>query len=77
MYSSHLRRQAADLKTFMADETLALDPRLDYGAVVGLSEEVRERLARVRPTSIVSSFLKSVQRMRFLLPCAPLGRSRG
>ena len=54
MYSSHLRRQAADLRTFLADEALALDPALDYGAVEGLSAEVRERLRRVRPASIVS-----------------------
>ena len=55
MYSSHLRRQEADLKVFMEDESLALDPQLDYQSVEGLSSEVRERLARVRPTSIVSA----------------------
>ena len=55
VYSSHLRRQEADLKVFMEDESLALDPHLDYGTVEGLSSEVRERLARVRPTSIVSA----------------------
>ena len=55
MYSSHLRRQEADLKVFMEDESLALDPQLNYESVEGLSSEVRERLARVRPTSIVSA----------------------
>ena len=55
VYSSHLRRQEADLKVFMEDESLALDPQLDYQSVEGLSSEVRERLARVRPTSIVSA----------------------
>ena len=54
IYSSHLRRQAADLRVFMEDESLALDPHLDYSNVEGLSSEVRERLANVRPTSIVS-----------------------
>ena len=39
----------------MEDESLALDPQLDYQSVEGLSSEVRERLARVRPTSIVSA----------------------
>ena len=53
-YSSHLRRQEADLRTFMDDETLTLDPHIDYNVVTGLSSEVRERLFTVRPTSIVS-----------------------
>ncbi|KAI0755509.1 glucose-inhibited division protein A subfamily [Fomes fomentarius] len=52
VYSSHLRRQEADLRMFMEDESLALDPHLDYATVQGLSSEVRERLARARPTSI-------------------------
>lgn len=39
---------------FMEDESLALDPHLDYATVQGLSSEVCERLARARPTSIVS-----------------------
>jgi len=51
-YSSHLRRQEADLRTFMDDESLTLDPHIDYNVVVGLSSEVRERLFAVRPTSI-------------------------
>jgi len=51
-YNSHLRRQEADLRTFMNDESLALDPRIDYSVVTGLSYEVRERLSAVRPTSI-------------------------
>lgn len=52
-YDSHLRRQEADLKVFLDDETLVLDPHMDYAVVEGLSNEVRERLGRVRPTSIV------------------------
>lgn len=38
----------------MEDESLALDPLLDYSTVEGLSSEVRERLVKVRPSSIVS-----------------------
>lgn len=52
-YSAQLFRQEADLRDFMADEQLLLDPDTDYNAVVGLSSEVRERLCRVRPTTIV------------------------
>ncbi|KAF9467577.1 glucose inhibited division protein A-domain-containing protein [Collybia nuda] len=51
-YSAHLFRQEADLRAFMEDETLLLDPHIDYSAVTGLSSEVRERLFTVRPTTI-------------------------
>ena len=52
-YSPFLRRQEADLKAFQEDEDLALDPHLDYSGVAGVSSEVKERLAVVRPTTIV------------------------
>jgi len=52
VYSQHLRRQQADLRVFLDDEALALDPALDYATVEGLSSEVRERLAVVRPASV-------------------------
>ena len=39
----------------MDDETLTLDPGLDYGSVEGLSLEVRERLQLIRPTNFVSA----------------------
>ncbi|KAF8652580.1 hypothetical protein AX16_004333 [Volvariella volvacea WC 439] len=51
-YHPHLSRQEADLKDFMEDENLLLDPQMDYSTVQGLSSEVRERLSKVRPTSI-------------------------
>jgi tRNA U34 5-carboxymethylaminomethyl modifying enzyme MnmG/GidA len=52
-YDAHLTRQEADLKTFMEDESLLLDPRMDYSTVPGLSSEVVERLYHVEPTTIV------------------------
>ena len=55
-YSAHVYRQEADLRTFLDDESLALDPRMDYNVVPGLSSEAKERLFAVRPTSIVSPF---------------------
>ena len=54
MYDAHIRRQAAELRVFMEDEGLTLDPSLDYHSIWGLSSEVKERLALVRPTSVVS-----------------------
>jgi tRNA uridine 5-carboxymethylaminomethyl modification enzyme len=52
-YAAHLRRQDADVRLFLADESLLLQPALDYAQVIGLSSEERERLARARPVSIV------------------------
>ncbi|KZP06584.1 mitochondrial translation optimization protein [Athelia psychrophila] len=51
-YSAHVYRQEADLRTFLDDESLTLDPRMDYTVIPGLSSEAKERLAAVRPTSI-------------------------
>ena len=53
-YSPFLRRQEADLKAFHEDEDLALDPHMDYSGVAGISSEVKEKLAAVGPTTIVS-----------------------
>lgn len=51
-YHPHLSRQEADVKVFMEDETLMLDPGMAYADVPGLSSEVIEKLSRVRPTTI-------------------------
>lgn len=52
-YDAHLARQAADLRVFAEDESLILDPELDYSSIPGLSGEVIEKLCRIRPTTIV------------------------
>ncbi|CAL1702492.1 unnamed protein product [Somion occarium] len=62
-YNAHLRRQEADLRLFSEDESLVLDPNIDYSNVEGLSSEVRERLALIRPTSI-----GAVRRMEGMTP---------
>ena len=48
-YAGYLDRQAADAEAFRKDEDLRLPAELDYAAVGGLSNEVREKLAAVRP----------------------------
>lgn len=53
-YCPHLSRQEADVKVFMEDESLLLDPGMEYSNVPGLSSEVMEKLYRVRPSTIVS-----------------------
>ena len=52
LYASYLERQDEDIARLRRDEALALDPRLDFAAVGGLSHEMRERLAAARPATI-------------------------
>jgi tRNA uridine 5-carboxymethylaminomethyl modification enzyme len=51
-YSGYLDRQAADAEAFRRDEDLRLPAALDYAAIGGLSNEVREKLAAVRPLTL-------------------------
>ncbi len=51
-YAGYLDRQAADAVAFRRDEDLRLPSELDYGAIGGLSNEVREKLAAVRPLTL-------------------------
>ncbi len=51
-YSGYLARQERDIRAFRRDEALRLPPELDYSAVGGLSNEVRERLEAVRPATL-------------------------
>jgi tRNA uridine 5-carboxymethylaminomethyl modification enzyme len=51
-YAAYLPRQEADIAAFRAEETLALPPNLDVGAMPGLSTEIRARLLEVRPTTL-------------------------
>ncbi|SON58180.1 Glucose-inhibited division protein A [Hartmannibacter diazotrophicus] len=52
LYAVYLGRQEADIAAFQRDEALGIDPDLDYGAVVGLSNEARQRLEVVRPVTL-------------------------
>jgi tRNA uridine 5-carboxymethylaminomethyl modification enzyme len=52
LYAGYLDRQEADILAFRKDESLSLAEDLDYSAVPGLSTEVRQRLARVRPVTL-------------------------
>jgi tRNA uridine 5-carboxymethylaminomethyl modification enzyme len=51
-YLGYLDRQDADVALFRRDEALRLPGDLDYGAVGALSNEVREKLSRLRPATI-------------------------
>jgi tRNA uridine 5-carboxymethylaminomethyl modification enzyme len=51
-YAVYLERQNADVASFRRDEALLLPDELDYGALPGLSNEVRARLGEARPRSL-------------------------
>jgi tRNA uridine 5-carboxymethylaminomethyl modification enzyme len=51
-YAAYLARQEADIAAFRRDEALTLPPQLNYGAIGGLSAEVREKLAVSRPETL-------------------------
>jgi tRNA uridine 5-carboxymethylaminomethyl modification enzyme len=51
-YAGYLGRQEADVLAFRRDEDRALPHDLDYGAVNGLSNEVRQKLERIRPATL-------------------------
>jgi tRNA uridine 5-carboxymethylaminomethyl modification enzyme len=52
LYSGYLDRQEADILAFRRDEGIRLPPDLDYAAVGGLSNEVREKLVAARPPTL-------------------------
>jgi tRNA uridine 5-carboxymethylaminomethyl modification enzyme len=51
-YAGYLDRQRADAESFRKEEDLRLPADLDYRAVGSLSNEVREKLARVKPLTL-------------------------
>jgi tRNA uridine 5-carboxymethylaminomethyl modification enzyme len=51
-YAGYLGRQDADIVAFRRDEGRALPVGLDYRAVIGLSNEVRQKLERIRPATL-------------------------
>jgi tRNA uridine 5-carboxymethylaminomethyl modification enzyme len=51
-YSGYLGRQEADILAFRRDEGRALPLDLDYRAVNGLSNEVRQKLEHIRPATL-------------------------
>lgn len=51
-YANYLDRQAQDAEALKSEEALTLPTDIDYAAIGGLSNEVREKLARVRPLTL-------------------------
>ena len=51
-YAGYLDRQAADAEALRREEALALPVDLDYAAIGGLSNEVREKLSLIQPRTL-------------------------
>ena len=52
LYAGYMARQLAEIEAFRKDEALKLPEMLDYGSIGGLSNEVRQKLETVRPTTL-------------------------
>lgn len=55
LYSNYIERQGRDVAALRRDETLIIPVDFDYGAVIGLSSEVRQKLIKSRPHSIAQA----------------------
>ncbi|MBU6497714.1 MAG: tRNA uridine-5-carboxymethylaminomethyl(34) synthesis enzyme MnmG, partial [Rhodospirillales bacterium] len=52
LYAGYLGRQDADIRHFRREEAAVLAADIDYGRIGGLSNELVEKLDRVRPASL-------------------------
>ena len=55
IYNSYLKRQEKDLEIFQKDENIKIPLDLDYNKIQSLSNEVREKLNKIRPATIASA----------------------
>jgi len=51
-YAVYLDRQKRDVQSFRREEDASIPPELDYGAMRGLSNELRARLSLIRPATL-------------------------
>lgn len=51
-YEGYIQRQLRDVEKFKHQEKIKIPPELDYAKVYGLSNELREKLASVKPVSL-------------------------
>ncbi len=66
-YATYVERQQADIESFRKDESVRIPADLDYGAIAGLSAEVRQRLETLRPATLAQA-----ARMEGITPAATM-----
>ncbi|MHA1164112.1 MAG: tRNA uridine-5-carboxymethylaminomethyl(34) synthesis enzyme MnmG [Alphaproteobacteria bacterium] len=54
-YAVYLKRQEADIAALRKDEAVALPANLDYSAISGFSNEVRQKLQQHRPATLAQA----------------------
>lgn len=52
LYAGYMSRQKAEIENFRKDENLSLPEDIDYSSILGLSNEAREKLSRIRPQTL-------------------------
>jgi tRNA uridine 5-carboxymethylaminomethyl modification enzyme len=52
LYAGYMPRQKAEIESFRKDENLSLPNDIDYMSILGLSNEAREKLSRIRPQTL-------------------------
>jgi len=52
LYSGYIERQAGDVEALRRDEALRIPEAIDYSAIGGLSNEVRQKLESIRPATL-------------------------
>ncbi|MES0884790.1 tRNA uridine-5-carboxymethylaminomethyl(34) synthesis enzyme MnmG [Roseibium sp. SCP14] len=52
LYAVYLERQLADVEALKRDEALRIPDSFDYEAIVGLSNEVKQKLSDIRPATL-------------------------
>ena len=51
-YKGYLRRQSHDIEAFKRDEELIIPDTINYESLNGLSNEVRDKLLKIRPRTL-------------------------
>jgi tRNA uridine 5-carboxymethylaminomethyl modification enzyme len=64
-YASYVDRQEADVAAFRKEESLRIPADFNYAALAGLSSEVRQKLAALRPATLAQA-----SRMEGVTPAA-------
>jgi tRNA uridine 5-carboxymethylaminomethyl modification enzyme len=54
-YAAYVDRQEADVVAFRKEESVRIPPDFDYCEVTSLSNEVRQRLEKVRPATLAQA----------------------